>query len=401
VGSALGVGRRVKHTSPFTLTKHHCKQKVLSLFLSAFIREIRGKIFSPTTPTPLVKFILDLSQTITAYARFLANRVVADRCLSVAGSLTFTTLLALVPLFTVTITLTSKLPFTRDIILQLKSFVLKNFVPEMASRMVGVYMDQFALNASRLTLIGLAIVLITAIALIFTIENTFNDIWRANRRRTWGKRLRWAMLLLIIGPVLIALSLSVTTYLVRATHTFERALPLLDDTLLRMIPIAATALTLYMAYRWIPNRFVPARHALIGALLAAVSFEIMKQVFVIYIAKVPTYSLVYGAFASFPIFLLWIFLCWLVVLLGAEVSATLSYVRHREAQQQSLVVDEAKVRVFAALAAADAPRTFDELRAAAPMPIDHAEDALYALLDAGEASIVMTKPLRYVIKASS
>ena len=333
--------------------------------------------------------------------RFLANRIVADRCLTVAGSLTFTTLLALVPLFTVTITLTSKLPFTRDIILQLKSFVLKNFVPEMSSKMVGVYMDQFALNASRLTLIGLVIVLVTAIALIFTIENTFNDIWRARRRRTWLKRLRWALTLLVVGPVLIALSLSVTTYLVRATHIVERALPLLDDALWRMIPIAATALTLYMAYRWIPNRFVPARHALVGAVLAALLFEIMKQGFVVYIAKVPTYSLVYGAFASFPIFLLWIFLCWLMVLLGAEVSATLSYVRHREAQLQSLVIDDAKVRVFAALAAADAPRTFEQLRAAAPMPIDHAEDALYALLDANEAAIIMTKPPRYVIKTNA
>jgi membrane protein len=357
--------------------------------------------FPQQSPTPLVKFILDFFQTLVAYARFLARRIVADRCLTVAGSLTFTTLLALVPLFTVTITLTSKLPFTRDIILQLKLFVLKNFVPEMSSKMVGVYMDQFALNASRLTLIGLVIVLVTAIALIFTIENTFNDIWRARRRRTWLKRLRWAITLLIAGPVLIALSLSVTTYLVRATHIVERALPLLDDALWRMIPIVATALTLYMAYRWIPNRFVPARHAIVGAVLAALLFEIMKQGFVVYVARVPTYSLVYGAFASFPIFLLWIFLCWLVVLLGAEVSATLSYVRHRDAQHQSLMIDDAKARVFAALAAADAPRTFEQLRAAAPMPIDHAEDALHNLLDANEVAIIMTKPPRYVIKTNA
>lgn len=346
-----------------------------------------------------MKFIFELLQNLIAYARFLANRVVADRCLTVAGSLTFTTLLALVPLFTITITLTSQLPFTRDIILQLKSFVLKNFVPEMSSKMIGVYMDQFALNASRLTLIGLVIVLVTAIALILTIENTFNDIWRATRRRTWWKRLRWAMLLLVIGPVLIALSLSVTTYLVRAAHTFERAFPFLDDTLWRMIPVVASALTLYLAYRWIPNRFVPTRHALVGAVLAAVLFEIMKHGFVIYIAKVPTYSLVYGAFASFPIFLLWMFLCWLVVLLGAEVSATLSYVRHPDAHYQSLVVDDAKGRLFAALGAADASRTFEQLRAAAPMPIDHAEDALDALIDAGEVIVVTAKPLRYAVKA--
>ncbi|MEI6738027.1 MAG: YihY family inner membrane protein, partial [Pseudomonadota bacterium] len=243
-----------------------------------------------------MKFVIQSIQTLAAYLRFLTRRIVENRCLTVAGSLTFTTLLALVPLFTVTITLTSRLPFTRDMILQLKTFILKNFVPGMASKMVGVYMDQFSLNASRLTAIGLAIVLATAIALLFTIENAFNDIWRTNRRRAWWRRLRWALILLAIGPLLIASSLSMTMFFVRAAHTFERAMPLLDDTLWSLIPVAITTLALYMAYRWIPNRHVPMRHALAGAVMAAVMFELMKHGFVVYIAKIPTYSLVYGAF---------------------------------------------------------------------------------------------------------
>jgi membrane protein len=346
----------------------------------------------------MLKFIVDAIKMLIAYARFLAKRVVADRCLTVAGSLTFTTLLALVPLFTITITLTSKLPFTRDMILQLKSFVLKNFVPDMASKMVGVYMDQFALNASRLTAIGLVIVLATAVALLFTIENTFNDIWRSTRRRSWWRRLRWALVLLMVGPVLIATSLWITTFLVRAAHAFESTLPLFDDALWKLLPVATTAIALYMAYRWIPNRHVPTRHAIVGALLAAILFEVMKTIFVIYIGKMPTYSLVYGAFASFPIFLLWIFLCWLVVLLGAEIAATLSYVRHRDAQDMLHTEEHAKSRLLAALAAADAPTTFDALRKAAPMPIDQAEDALHALMDEGEVSAVAGKPTRYRIK---
>jgi membrane protein len=356
-----------------------------------------------------VKFIVEYFRLLLAYAQFLAKRIVHDRCLTVAGSLTFTTLLALVPLFTITITLTAKLDFTRDVILQLKLFVLKNFVPEMASKMVGVYMDQFALNASRLTFIGLVIVLVTVVALLFTVENTFNDIWRARQRRAWWRRLRWALALLVIGPLLIALSLSVTTFLVRSAHHFEGSVPLLDDLLWKMIPFMAATIALYLAYRWIPNRFVPARHALVGAVIAAVLFEIMKRVFVIYVSSVPTYSLVYGAFASFPIFLLWVFLCWLVVLLGAEVSATLSYVGHRDAQQALFGADNsssniaeataAKERIYAALMAADTARSFNELRRAAPMPIDYAEDALGLLVADGEINVVAGKPLRYSICA--
>ena len=332
------------------------------------------------------------------YARFLIKRIVADRCLTVAGSLTFTTLLAIVPLFTITVTMTAKLPFTRDLILQMKSFVLKNFVPDMASRMVGQYMDQFALNASRLTAIGLVIVLATAIALLFTIENTFNDIWRTRRRRNWWRRLRWALALLAIGPLLIAVSLWLTGYAVRLAHLLERAMPAFDDSLLRMIPVVVAASAFFLAYRWIPNRHVPARHALAGALLAAAMFEGMKYLFVIYIAKMPTYSLVYGAFASFPIFLLWMFLCWLVVLLGAEVSATLSYVRHRDAQRNEVVLDDARKRLLAALMAAEAPRTLEQLRMSAPMPIDHAEDALYSLIDTQDTEVVSGRPTRYRYK---
>ncbi len=342
-----------------------------------------------------MKFVHHLIQTLYSYLQFLARRIVEDRCLTIAGSLTFTTLLALVPLFTVTLTLTSKLPFTRDMITQLKMFILNNFVPDMASKMVGLYMDQFALNASRLTAIGLAMVLVSAIALLFTIENSFNSIWRTSRRRTWWRRLRWAMILLTIGPLLIAASLSITMFFVRAARSFERTMPLLDDALWSLIPISITTIAMYMAYRWIPNRHVPARHALLGAMLAAVMFEVMKNGFVIYVTKMPTFSLVYGAFASVPIFLLWLFCCWLVVLLGAEISATLSYIRHRDAQTNSLPPGDAKVRVQSALNAAGGPRTFDQLRQAAPMPIDHVEDALDALVTDGEIVVLTGKPMRY------
>ena len=336
------------------------------------------------------------------YFAFVARRSVEDRCLTVAGSLTFTTLLALVPLFTVTLTLTSKLSYTRDLVLQLKSFVLKNFVPDMASKLIGSYVDQFALNASRLTVIGLVLVLATAIALLFTIENTFNDIWRARRKRSWARRLRWALMLLVLGPLLIAVSLSLSLSIVKLSRGLESSLPWLDDSLLRAIPWLTTTMLMYMAYRWVPNRFVPARHAIVGAVIAALLFELMKIAFVLYVSKVPTYNVVYGAFASVPVFLIWIFLCWLVVLVGAEVAATLSYVRHTDAQGFHQDQDAYIERLLSAAVAADSPRTFEQLRAAAPMPIDIAEDALHTLLDRGLLQVVeRSKPLRYRAMSAS
>ena len=327
-----------------------------------------------------------LKQTFD-YARFVSRRFVEDRCLMVAGSLTYTTLLALVPVFAVTLTLTARVPMVRDFILQVKSFILKNFLPDVAGRMVGVYMEQFAQNAARLTVIGLIIILATAIALLFTIDGAFNAIWRTRQRRSWWKRLVAYVSLLVLGPLLIGASLSITSYLIHWTSQFDQVLPMLDNWLLRIIPFVLTTLALVVAYRTVPNRYVPARHAVIGGVFAALLFELVKHLFVAYIVRVPTYSLVYGAFASMPIFLLWLFCCWMVVLVGAEVAATLSYFGHAPAKRAarafvpSMRVQEARL-IVDALAASPVPLVFNALRLQAPMPIDVAEDILHDLLEA-------------------
>ena len=328
-----------------------------------------------------------LKQTFE-YARFVASRFVEDRCLMVAGSLTYTSLLALVPVFAVTITLTARVPLVRDFIVQVKGFILKNFLPDVAGRLVGVYMEQFAQNAARLTAIGLIIIVATAVALMFTIDGAFNHIWRTRQRRVWWKRFVAYLTLLTFGPLLIGASLSATSYVVHWSGSFDRAHPLLDDWSLQIIPFALTSLALILAYRAVPNRYVPARHAIIGGVLAALLFEIVKHLFVAYIMRVPTYNIVYGAFASMPIFLLWLFCCWMVVLIGAEVAATLSYFGHTPStrsthatQAPSARVREAQ-RIVDALGLSPVPLAFNALRLRAAMPIDIAEDTLQDLLGA-------------------
>ncbi len=331
-----------------------------------------------------MKFLIQLYH----YLRFLSRRAVEDRCLTVAGSLTYTSLLALVPMFTVILTLAAQFPVTRDVIFQVRAFILKNLLPDVAGRVVSVYMEQFAQNAARLTAVGLLMIFVTAIALLFTIDRVFNDIWRSRRQRSLLKRLTGYLLLLVVGPLLIGASLSMTSYLVHWTSRLGHGLPFLDDWLLKLVSFLMTALALIIAYRVVPNRYVPSRHALAGGLCAAFLFELTKYLFVAYVAKVPTYRLVYGAFASVPIFLVWLYCCWMVVLIGAEVTATFSYFRHTDAQRADPAARfAAATRLLDALALATAGTEialeFNALRLRVPMPIDQAEDILDNLLEAG------------------
>jgi len=339
--------------------------------------------------------IMNLFRQIFLYLRFVVRRLVDDRCLTVAGSLTYTSLLALVPVFTVAVTLASEVPATQQFIAQLKGFIFKSLVPDAAGKVVSVYLEQFAHNAAQLTVIGLAMIFVTAVALLFTIDSAFNDIWRTRNRRSWWKRLTAYLLLLILGPLLIGASLSMTSYMLHLTHDFDRALPMLDDVVLKLVPFLLTTVALILAYRIIPNRYVPARHALAGGLFAAMLFELTKHVFVAYVVSMPTYSLVYGAFASMPIFLVWLFCCWIVVLIGAEVTATFSYFRHPHAQYDDPLSRQRAALLMIDAMGADQPRSpisnersskamsFSELRMRAAMPIDQAEDILDCLVKAG------------------
>lgn len=320
------------------------------------------------------------------YLGFVVRRFVKDRCLMVAGSLTYTSLLALVPLFTVTLVLTSHIAVIRNLILQVRTFALNNLLPDVGGRVVTEYMEQFSRNAASLTVIGLVIIIGTAVALMFTIDTEFNYIWRARRRRAWWKRLAAYLAVLAAGPVLMGASLTLTSYLIHWSRNLDRMLPSLESWLLQLIPFVLSTLALAIAYRIMPARHVPIRHAITGGVIAGLLFEVVKYLFVVYIVRVATYSVVYGAFASVPIFLLWLFCCWIVVLIGAELTATLSHFGHVNAgaidpdpRMQSC---SDAGRLLDALAGVEIGLGLAALLARVPMPIDVAEDLLHALSDA-------------------
>jgi len=256
--------------------------------------------------------------------RFLAHlfrRFNQDRCFQIASSLTFTTLLALVPLVAITLALVAAFPVFSGLGEQIHAFLLANMLPEKAGKVVTGYIEQFSGRAGQLTALGTAVLAIAAFMMMFTIEGAFNSIWRVSRPRPVAQRILIYWATLTLGPVLIGASLSITSYLVGASLGFVRQTPYAGAAIPGLVPFALTCAAFTLLYHIVPNCSVRPRHALIGGLVAGLAFEIMKRSFALYIAKFPTYTLVYGAFAVIPIFLLWIYLSWVVIVIGALITA--------------------------------------------------------------------------------
>jgi membrane protein len=265
-----------------------------------------------------------MSSKLRQLGRFLAylfRRFDQDRCLQIASSLTFTTLLALVPLVTIVLTLMSAFPVFSGLGEHIRAFLLANMLPEKAGQIVSGYIEQFSGRAVRLTALGTGVLAVAAFMLMFTIEHAFNSIWRVSRPRPVAQRILVYWAALTLGPVLIGASLSITSYLVGASLGLTRQTPLAGTAILWLVPFVLTWAAFTLLYYGVPNRTVKPRHALAGGLAAALAFEIMKRSFALYIAQFPSYTLIYGAFAVIPIFLLWIYLSWVVIVIGALIAA--------------------------------------------------------------------------------
>jgi membrane protein len=252
---------------------------------------------------------------------------VRDRCAQAAASLTFTTLLSLVPLITIALTVFSAFPVFEEFSAQIKIFLLNNLMPENAGIIITQYMQQFADSATRLTAVGIVFLGITAMTMMLTIDEVFNDIWQVTRPRPLVKRLVAYWAVLTLAPLLIGASLSLTSWLVGLSMGQGKYVSPFGIAVLKILPILFATLAFTLLFRLVPNRHVPRFHALSGALVAAVVFETMNHVFGYFVSHFPTYKLVYGAFASVPIFLMWIYLSWLTILLGAVIAASLSHWR--------------------------------------------------------------------------
>ena len=322
---------------------------------------------------------------VLGFLRFVLRRWSEDRCPHIAGSLAFTTLLSLVPVFAIIVALLSRAPFFEQVMVQFEGFLRLNLVPTIADRIIGVYMVEFRENALKLTGVGVGALLVAAFALVFTVDRSINAIWRVRRHRPFWVSVLAYMVLLSVGPLLIALSVSITTYLLSLSMTT----PVPEEAhsfLLQAVPTAVSSIAFFLLYRIVPNRKVPWRHALVGGITAGVLFEVAKEIFAFYVAHAPAQGVVYGAFAALPFFLLWIYLSWLVVLFGAELAASLDYWRTRawrRLESRDTRFGDAVGIARRLFEAAGAPVTFEQLRAATSLPQDELEDALHHMCASG------------------
>lgn len=251
----------------------------------------------------------------------LARRFRDDRGIQTAGSLTFTTLLALVPLVTVALAMSTAFPVFDQAMEALGRYVSGQLLPDGGAKVTQQF-TAFAAKAGRLTAVGLAFLAVTALMLILTVDEVLNRIFRVQRRRALAQRLLMYWAVLSLGPLLIGASLSMTSFLV-GSSLGVLDLGWLTRGVLGLMPFLFTCAALGLLYLVVPYRRIDVRHALVGAVVAGVLFELAKRAFALYIAKVPTYSLIYGAFATLPIFLLWLYLSWVIVLFGATLTAML------------------------------------------------------------------------------
>jgi membrane protein len=283
---------------------------------------------SPSVPLARVarRALAELVETLQHWpwletARTLRARFREDRLGLTAGSLTFTTLIALVPLLTVMLAVFSAFPYFGSFKGALEQFFLQNLVPDAIAKTVLSTLTQFASKANRIGSLGLAILVFTALALMLTIDRTLNAIWRVRRPRPLAQRVLvyWAMLTL--GPLLLGASLTLTSYALSASRGLVTGVPGFWGFLIDVVQFLLMAATAAGLFRYVPNTHVEWRHALAGGLFVAVAFEVAKQLLGWYLSSVPTYGAVYGTFASVPILLLWTYLVWVVVLLGAVIAA--------------------------------------------------------------------------------
>jgi membrane protein len=247
------------------------------------------------------------------FLKFLNEHFVEDSCQTTAAALTYQTLFAVVPALTVMYTVLSAFDSFGGMGKTVENFIFANVVPENVA-VVQDYLHSFSKQAQNLSIVSLVFLAITATLMLFTIERTFNEIWRIKEPRQGFPRLMMYWAVLTLGPVLFVLGIAATTYVL--------SLPLISDVtdspmFLNFLPLILSSMMLTLIYIAVPNTRVPLRHAALGGILVSMVFEAAKALFGYIMAK-SEFQVIYGTFAVVPLFLLWIYISWTIVLLGAE-----------------------------------------------------------------------------------
>lgn len=265
---------------------------------------------------------LSVLQDELQFVRTVVRRFAQDRVLVAAASLSYTSLLAIVPLFAIAFSVMMAFPVFDGMTQQLLSIVLSYTAPHIGGEL-ETYVDRFVSNTSELTTLGVVWLAITAIMLLSTIEAAFNAIWRVEKSRPLGMRLVAYWTTLTLGPLLLGAGISVSTaFAMNNFMALGLDFGVLRNLGLRLVPFLFALGGFAILYLALPNRRVGVRYALLGAAVATVMFEILKAAFGVYLKNAGTFESVYGSLAALPVFLIWMYLVWAVVLFGAIVAAS-------------------------------------------------------------------------------
>ncbi|MDE2429689.1 MAG: YihY family inner membrane protein [Burkholderiales bacterium] len=321
---------------------------------------------------------------------FALQRLKEGRLPQVAGSLTFTTVLALVPVLTVALAIFTAFPLFNSFRTSLEAYFIQSLMPKGISNTILGYLTQFATKATRLSAIGGVALMVTAVTTMAMIDKSFNQIWQVKRSRPILQRVLVYWAIVTLGPLLIGVSLSTTSYLFTATSGVVGAVPLIGAVFYTLASIFLTTGAFALLYLVVPNRTVDWHDAAWGGLFAAVAFEVAKRIFAVFVTHFPTYTVVYGALAAVPIFLIWIYLSWFITLMGAVIAASLPIVKYERwwhvarpgsAFEDSILV--LKVLLSARLVETSASVSVARIRSETLFGFDEIDGLMERMLEAG------------------
>jgi membrane protein len=278
--------------------------------MNPMVADWRGKVMAALT-------------LVRDFFALLASSFRNDGCKEAAAALTYTTLFAIVPIMTVAFAILSAIPALQEKSGEIQEWAFSNFAPGAGEQVLG-YINEFSRQAGNLTAIGALFLFVTSILMLRTIENSLNRIWRVSAPRSGPASLVMYWAVLTLGPLLLGAGLGISSYLTSMSLVSDAVEMLGGMRLwLSLLPLLFTTLMLTLLYVVVPNCYVPVRQGLIGGFIAAVFFELAKSGFALFIKLSPSYQVVYGAFAAVPLFLLWLFISWNIVLGGAELVRSL------------------------------------------------------------------------------
>lgn len=259
--------------------------------------------------------LVERLQALWIFLKLLARNYQEDGCQTTAAALTYQTLFAVVPVLTITYTVLAAFEAFEGMGDMLQNFLFENIVPDSIAVMKG-YLSEFSSQARRLSIPSTIVVAVTAFLMMFTIERTFNDIWRVQEPRQGFQRILMYWAILTLGPFVVVVSIASTTYIL--------TLPLISEVtevagVVRVVPFALGLAFLTLIYATVPNCFVPLRHAFIGGIAVTFLLEILQQLFGAVMSQT-NFEVIYGTFAAVPLFLIWLYIFWTVILFGAELT---------------------------------------------------------------------------------